>query len=287
MVVHQTHKTVFNPQHQSAYNVYYVKSSIATLKLTSIQSLHSVRTQLTYPAFRCSLMKWYRLFLFSMLFSLMPISPAAANQEIIRVTTGQWPPYLDKESPHGGFLAQIIREAFDSEDIRVEFSFFPWSRALALVKSKKYQASAVWSCTAERKREFLYSAPILPYQYVFYHRQEMPFDWDALPDLSGKTVGLTQDYSYGQTLSDAIDSGLVSSDVTTSDIANFRKLLLERIDLFPMDPVVGEAMIAHHLGPEAGARLEFHPRPLRSALYHLPFSRDDPEAGRLKRTFDR
>ena len=176
MVVHQTHKTVFNPQHQSAYNVYYVKSSIATLKLTSIQSLHSVRTQLTYPAFRCSLMKWYRLFLFSMLFSLMPISPAAANQEIIRVTTGQWPPYLDKESPHGGFLAQIIREAFDSEDIRVEFSFFPWSRALALVKSKKYQASAVWSCTAERKREFLYSAPILPYQYVFYHRQEMPFD---------------------------------------------------------------------------------------------------------------
>lgn len=115
----------------------------------------------------------------------------------------------------------------------------------------------------------------------------MPFDWDALSDLSGMTVGLTQDYSYGETLSGAIDSGLVNADVTTSDLANFRKLLLERIDLFPMDPVVGEAMIADLLGPEARAGLEFHPRPLRTALYHLPFSKDDPEAGRLKRAFDR
>lgn len=46
-------------------------------------------------------------------------------------------------------------------------------------------------------------------------------------------------------------------------------------------------MIAEQLGPEARARLEFHPKALRSALYHLLFSRDDPEAGRLKRAFDR
>ena len=158
-------------------------------------------------------MKWYRrLFLFSLLLSLIPLGPAAANQETIRITTGQWPPYLDENRPDGGFLAQIIREAFASQDIDVEFSFFPWSRALALVKSREYQASAVWS---------------------------------------------------------------------------FRKLLLERIDLFPMDPIVGEAMLAEQLGPEARESLEFHPRPLRSALYHLPFSREDPEAGRLKRAFDR
>ncbi|WP_305966839.1 substrate-binding periplasmic protein [Marinobacter salsuginis] len=233
-------------------------------------------------------MKWYRrLFLFSLLLSLIPLGPAAANQETIRITTGQWPPYLDENRPDGGFLSQIIREAFASQDIDVEFSFFPWSRALALVKSREYQASAVWSCTAERKREFLYSAPILPYQYVFYHRQKMPLDWDSLSDLRGMNVGLTQDYSYGDTLSGAIESGLVNADVTTSDIANFRKLLLERIDLFPMDPIVGEAMLAEQLGPEARESLEFHPRPLRSALYHLPFSREDPEAGRLKRAFDR
>ncbi len=232
-------------------------------------------------------MKWYRLFLFSLLFCLSPLSHSADGEETIRITTGHWPPYLDEDRPDGGFLARIIREAFATEDIKAEFTFFPWSRALALVKTRNYQASAVWSCTKERRRDFLYSAPILPYQYVFYHRQKMAFDWDSLSDLEGMAVGLTQDYSYGQTLSAAMNSGLVNADVTTSDLANFRKLLLGRIDLFPMDPVVGEAMIGEQLGPEARARLEFHPKALRSALYHLPFSRDDPEAGRLRRAFDR
>lgn len=232
-------------------------------------------------------MTWYRLFLFFLLFSLAPLSHGADGDETIRITTGHWPPYLDEDRPGGGFVAQIIREAFANEDIEAEFTFFPWSRALALVKTRAYHSSAVWSCTRERSRDFLYSAPILPYEYVFYHREKMAFDWDSLSDLRGMAVGLTQDYSYGQTLSGAIDTGLVTADVTTSDLANFRKLLLGRVDLFPMDPVVGEAMISEQLGPEARARLEFHPRPLRSALYHLPFSREDPEAGRLRRAFDR
>ncbi|WP_372998276.1 substrate-binding periplasmic protein [Marinobacter sp.] len=232
-------------------------------------------------------MKWHRPLLFALILPLVLAGHSASRAETIRITTGHWPPYLSEKRPDGGFLAQIIREAFALEDMSVEFSFFPWSRALALVRSGKYQASAVWSCTSERKREFLYSAPILPYHYVFYHRKDMTFDWEALSDLRGMDVGLTQDYSYGKTLRGAIDSGHVNADVTTSDLANFRKLLLQRIDLFPMDPVVGEAMIAEQLGPDARAQLTFHPRPLRSALYHLPFSREDPEAGRLKRAFDR
>jgi polar amino acid transport system substrate-binding protein len=233
------------------------------------------------------MMKWHRLFLVSLLFSLAFATHGAGNDETIRITTGHWPPYLDEERPGGGFLAQLIREAFAHEGIRVEFSYFPWSRALALVKSRDYQASAVWSCTRERKREFVYSAPILPYQYVFYHREDMAFDWGSLADLKGMIVGLTQDYSYGQTLSAATESGLLITDVTTSDKANFRKLLLGRIDLFPMDPVVGEVMIAEQLGPVARSRLDFHPKPLRTALYHLLFPEDDPESGRLKRAFNR
>lgn len=54
-----------------------------------------------------------------------------------------------------------------------------------------------------------------------------------------------------------------------------------------MDPVVGEAMIAEQMGPEAKERLVFHPRPLRAARYHLVFSKQDSEANRLKRAFNR
>lgn len=213
-------------------------------------------------------------------------SQALSAAQTVRITTGHWPPYLNEELPDDGFLAQIIRESFKNEGIEVAFSFLPWSRALAMVKTEYYQASAIWSCTESRSLEFLYSAPILPYQYVFYHRAEEDFDWKSLAELKGKNIGLTQDYSYGETLKEAIDSGLVDADVTTSDSANFKKLLIGRIDLFPMDPVVGEAMIRNQLGAQS-VRLTFHPKPLRKAFYHLLFDKDDPEADSLRHAFNR
>lgn len=217
---------------------------------------------------------------------LVLFSQALFAAQTVRIATGYWPPYLNEDLPENGFVAQIIRESFANEGVEVEFSFFPWSRALAMVKTDRYQASAIWSCTESRSREFLYSAPILPYQYVFYYRADEDFDWKSFADLKGKNIGLTQDYSYGETLSAVIDSGLVDADVTTSDLANFKKLLLGRIDLFPMDPVVGEAMIRNQLAPHA-LRLAFHPRPLREALYHLLFDKEGAAGYDLMETFNR
>lgn len=232
-------------------------------------------------------MKWNRLLGFVLVISLSFTAQTATGGETIQIATGHWPPYLDENQADGGFLAKIVREAFAHENIDVEFTFFPWSRALSLVKSGRYQASAVWACTPERLQDFLYSAPILPFHYVFYHRKRMPFDWNTKEDLVGLKVGITQDYSYGQTLNSAIENRIVQADTTTSDLANLRKLLLKRIDLFPIDPVVGENMIAEQLGPKARERLTFHPKPLSNAFYHLPFSREDPKADYFRRAFDR
>ena len=217
-----------------------------------------------------------------MILIFVSFSPTLLGANTIKISTGHWPPYLSEDLPGGGFVSQIIRESFESEGVDVEFAFLPWSRALAMTKSGKYQASAIWSCTESRSRDFLFSSPLLPYQYVFYHRAAEAFDWEALVELKGKKVGLTQDYSYGETLSDVIESGLVDADVTTSDAANFKKLLLGRIDLFPMDPVVGEAMIRNQFTSQA-YQLTFHPKPLRKAFYHVLFN---AESAGLRQAFN-
>lgn len=217
-----------------------------------------------------------------MVLMFVSFSPTLLGANTVKISTGHWPPYVSEDLPGGGFVSQIIRESFESEGVDVEFAFLPWSRALAMVKSGKYQASAVWSCTESRSRDFLFSSPLLPYQYVFYHRADEAFDWEALVDLKGKKVGLTQDYSYGETLSGVIESGLVEADITTSDAANFKKLLLKRIDLFPMDPVVGEAMIRNQFASQA-YQLTFHPKPLRSSVYHLLFN---AESADLRQAFN-
>ena len=227
-------------------------------------------------------MKGQRIFGYLLVLMFVSFSPCLLAANTIKISTGHWPPYLSDDLPGGGFVSQIIRESFKNEGIEVTFAFLPWSRALAMVKAGKYQASAVWSCTESRSRDFLFSSPLLPYQYVFYHRADEPFDWNDLTELKGKNVGLTQDYSYGETLRGVIESGLVDADVTTSDTANFKKLLLNRIDLFPMDPVVGEAMIRNQFASQA-YRLTFHPKPLRKAFYHLLFN---VESADLRQAFN-
>ena len=137
---------------------------------------------------------WFFVFLI-VLFSTVLHIPITRSTETVRITTGHWPPYLDKDLPGGGFLARIIRESFALEGIEVRFSYFPWSRALALVHSPDYETSAVWSCTEDRSREFVFSAALIPYGWYFYYRAGQHFDWETLTDLQGMTVGLTQDYS--------------------------------------------------------------------------------------------
>lgn len=205
----------------------------------------------------------------------------------VKLTTGHWPPYLDSASNEGGFAAQIIREAFATQGLDVDFDYLPWSRALMLANTSAYHGTAIWSCTQSRTRRFKFSEPILPFRYVFYHRASEPFDWQNVQDLEGKMIGLTQDYAYGTDLKKAARKGIVKTDTTTSDEANFRKLVVGRIDLFPMDPVVGSYILKNELPSVVAGQVTYDPTPVREAAYHVLFSRSNPEAADLKDKFDR
>ena len=80
-----------------------------------------------------------------MILIFVSFSPTLLGANTIKISTGHWPPYLSEDLPGGGFVSQIIRESFESEGVDVEFAFLPWSRALAMTKSGKYQASAICS----------------------------------------------------------------------------------------------------------------------------------------------
>ncbi len=48
--------------------------------------------------------------------------------ETIRLTNGEWQPYLSKDAPHHGFASHIVTEAFALVGVEVEYGFFPWKR---------------------------------------------------------------------------------------------------------------------------------------------------------------
>ncbi|EMP54450.1 extracellular solute-binding protein [Marinobacter santoriniensis NKSG1] len=204
----------------------------------------------------------------------------------VEIGTGFWPPYLDQSAEGGGFLTRLIREAFATQDIQVRFIYVPWSRALAMTRSGQFDATAVWSCTPTREEEFLFSRPLYPFRYVLFHRKNDGFSWSSIKDWAGLRIGLTQDYAYGSKVATAIARGLVRPDITTSDRANFQKLLLGRIDLFPMDPLTGFAMLSETFDASTLERITFDPHPVRLAWYHLMFNRSSDEATGFREAFD-
>jgi len=209
-------------------------------------------------------------------------SVLSASTTTVQLTTGHWPPYFDEDSSNGGFVAELIDAAFATQEMEVEFTFLPWSRALFMVNAKRFDGTAIWSCTEDRSEHYYYSNAIVPYRYVFYHRKDQTFDWNSVADLSGKIIGITQDYSYSENITPLLAEGIVQTDVTTSDQANFKKLLAGRIDLFPMDPVTGQALIKEWFAPEQASQLTFHPKSIRRGFYHVLFSKQASD-GRILR----
>ncbi|TBW57962.1 transporter substrate-binding domain-containing protein [Marinobacter halodurans] len=195
--------------------------------------------------------------------------------ETVRLTNGDWPPYLSEKPPYG-FVSDIIRRAFAVEGIDVEWGFFPWSRSYILARDGHWDGTAAWSCSPERAASFYYSAPITPIRYVFFHRVDRDFDWHHADDLRGLRVGLTQDYFYGEVIEQARAQGWIDADTTTSDPVNFRKLLAGRIDLFPIDARAGLRILQQNFTPEEARQITYHPRVLHAAYLHLLLTRALP-----------
>ncbi|MDX1634860.1 MAG: transporter substrate-binding domain-containing protein [Marinobacter sp.] len=208
---------------------------------------------------------------------------AAGEQADVRLTSGHWPPYFDQDAPHQGLLSRIISLAFAQSGLEVRYEFLPWSRSLMMASRAPWQGSAAWSCRPALTGRFLYSQPLIPHNYVLFHRRSMPLEWQGLTDLQSLRLGLTQDYFYGRQVGDAILAGLLGVDVARSDEINFRKLAAGRIDLFPMEPAVGLKML-EELG--LAAEITYHPRPIETNHLYLLLNRSDPASERLMTAFN-
>jgi len=69
----------------------------------------------------------------------------ARAAETIRLTNGEWQPFLSKDAPHHGFASHIVTAAFALVGVEVEYGFFPWKRSFKLAKEGTWDGSVVWS----------------------------------------------------------------------------------------------------------------------------------------------
>ncbi len=211
--------------------------------------------------------------------------------ELVRIATGEWPPYLSQELPDYGLASRIVTEAFKEAGIDVEYQFFPWNRSLEATRSGQLEATVGWEKSADRIDDFLFSEdPIIIERTVFFYAIDNPVSPDTLwqtNKLHKPLVGVTLGYDYGDQFMEAEKAGRFEVYRSASDEANFKLLINKRIDLFPMDQLVGMRMLDKHFTPAERQSIAYYPKVLRTVELFLLISKKTAGSAMLKQSFDK
>jgi len=196
--------------------------------------------------------------------------------ETIRITNGEWEPYLSNYSYQYGLNSHLVTEAFELEGITVEWGFFPWQRAFQNVKDgSDWRASCCWWPSEDTKQEFLISDAIVKTSFVFFHLKSYEFDWSSIEELKGIKIGGTSNYNYGAEFMKALATKQLNIEFATKDEFNYKKLLAGRIQIFPNDPSVGKAQIKNSLSADEADLLTHNPKKFGIDSLHLIFNKND------------
>lgn len=205
----------------------------------------------------------------------------ASAEEVINISTGEYPPWTGKELLHGGFVNHVITEAFKMEGYTVKYKYYPWKRAYILAEAGKVQATSYWSFTDKRKADFYASDPIMVEKTFFFHLKSNPIkDWRVLGDLRGYRIGVTDGYSYSKEFWEAEKNEGLTFHRVTSDIQNFKKLLSKRIDIFPSG-LVAAKKILRELDKGQSQLITYHPKALTVEHGHLLFPKKNSNSEQL------
>ena len=221
-------------------------------------------------------MRQYRLKALSLIFLLL-VSLGATAKDTVTIGSGEWIPLTGEKIKHGGFCAHVVSESFKLAGYDVQFNYAPWKRVLTRLKQGKDDASLCWIKNEEREKFFLYSDTIMTQKKVFFHRKDFNFDWHSLSDLGQYTIGSVRGYSLGEAFDKAEREGLLNITFTDSDAQNLKKLLLGRIDLYPLEMVVGYTTMQKITTPANMRLITNHKKPIIKSDYHLILSKKIPQ----------
>ncbi len=221
-----------------------------------------------------------------LLVMLLP-SSVVFSQPVIRITNGEWEPYLSEYSYEYGLASHIVSAAFELEGIHVEWGFFPWKRAYEEARSgKDWDASAVWWPSDKTKEGFLISTPVVNTSFVFFHLKSKKFHWQSFEHLKGLNIGFTRGYDYGKEFMTAVKEQELFIDVSVSDEINFRKLLHGRLDIFPNDPDVGYAQIRNTFEPSRAKQFTHHSQKFEKSTLSLIISKKSEKSSYFLKKFN-
>lgn len=218
---------------------------------------------------------------------LMVMAGACFAQDRLRLTNGEWPPYLGSALPHHGVGSRIVEEAFATQGIDVSWEFYPWARALRLAESGERDGSALWLRTPERLAAFYVSEPVLKSEYYLFYRTNAQLPKGAkIEHMRGLRVAAMIGYYYGEAFRKAEADGTLDVIRVPRETQALDLLLAARVDVVPIDHIAAETIL-DSLSEEQRTAIVESPQVWRRESLHLMLSRKIPANAMRIQAFDR
>jgi polar amino acid transport system substrate-binding protein len=140
-----------------------------------------------------------------------------------------WAPYSVKTPEQArGFSVSVVREAFLAVGINVKFESMPYARCMDITRSGKLLGCFNAARGSNIENHYLWHDKPLFHAKIYIYALASSHQSDLTPqDLSGRFVGITHGYEYG----DAVDTNThIKRDAARQDKLGFKKLLAHRVE---------------------------------------------------------
>lgn len=205
-------------------------------------------------------------------------APLHATQ--LNVATSEWLPYVGQDLPNHGLAIDIVNTALQRAGYEPVVEIKNWSRTLEGANVGVYDLIAAAWYSNERARQFTFSKPYLYNEIKILKRADSNFEFNSLADLQGKSIGVVEDYAYG----DAFAQVQAEKVAVPYVLLNIYKVLKGEVDLTLGDERVLGYEIEHNI--DDGSELVILPNPLTRKSLHIAVSKQNPRHEEIARAFD-
>ena len=203
---------------------------------------------------------------------------ALADQTVLLVGD-PWPPYVIGElgeDATSGVAVEIVKTIFSQIDgVMVRFPLVPWNRALREVEEGRSDGIGMLLKTPEREAYMLYTVALVTGENLIWSATGETadrFEWTSIEDLRGLRIGITQGYSYGESLDRSFENGDVVA-VSAPTVEHLFELLANgRVDLALANDAVGYSLARKY--PQAGILASI--RATNTETFYIGISRKSP-----------
>lgn len=171
---------------------------------------------------------------------ILALSPVSIQADTLPLATGEWLPYTSENLEGYGFITEIVTAVLREMQIEPQYTFETWKRCYSLVLRGDVWAAFPYSYTEERADEVLFSDVVgESTTKFFYYGSGQSYAYTTLEDLQPYRIAGVKGYFYEEAFSEA---GLNVS-YTADETSALKRLQAGRVDLMPLNELVGWALI--------------------------------------------